>query len=167
MILVQCIVTEWTKASRGAPRAAKRNAVPEALPFATTGFDDKFFTVVQQLVKYIEYNNFEESIEYSTPEIEIVNHVKSVLYSVVEDELSISIHKVDPPNLTGKSRKLFSLSNDQWGKVIYNGRSTHCDGEWKYEKVVVNIGSFMHPPPEDVFISSAPTYTHDHRGHLF
>lgn len=38
-LLVQRIRVVWTKASRGAPGAARRNAVPRALPFPTASDD--------------------------------------------------------------------------------------------------------------------------------
>ena len=39
-------------------------------------------------------------------------------------------------------RKVPTLALGEWGRILYNGRFSSDEGNWRYQKVVFNIGYF-------------------------
>ena len=63
LVLIQHVETTWTKRSRGAPGALKRNAVPESFLVPITEIAAFRAVVALHLVRYWEENSFESPSE--------------------------------------------------------------------------------------------------------
>jgi len=65
------------------------------------------------------------------------------------------------------SRKIeaLNLSLCQWGRILYNGRHSHLEGHWCYEKWVYNIGLFASSPMPK-FTQSEPVKIFNRMAHL-
>lgn len=65
------------------------------------------------------------------------------------------------------AHQTFHPAIDAWCQFVYNGRfSPDWDGDWWYEKTVVNIGLFTRLTPS-VFMVDAPAHRYDASGRLF
>ena len=126
-IFVQQIDVIWTKASRGAPLAALRNSVPEALEFSVDRQTLEENQLIAQFVNFDEYSNFAqprlrfesfatcEKIKYRCVDLQITeNHVDVIWH----------FNGIDGghPNRIEKAKLAFTLQPKQWGRVLYNGR---------------------------------------------
>ena len=131
MIFVQRIVTTWSKCSRGAPHASKRNAVPALLPLPTSLESTDATALAVQTLQFLEFNAFHQPVanfkEYPSKEAHLLDEV--TLRSLA-GKLAIVLYKTTPPNSIRKPVQLFELEANQWGRVVYNERSAHnCDGD--------------------------------------
>lgn len=176
MIVVQRLVTEWTKASRGAPGAVKRNAAPEALllPQGLLGRRDEYR---EHEVTFGEREGFEASGERVVGEARLPADVwardrsPARLELLADGSLDVSFH---PGNYIGAASgrppngDCFVLPHGTWGRVVWNGRFGDYDtGVWYYRKGVVNVANL--PDGEavqaDLFLRPTPTVC-SHLGRL-
>jgi len=135
MLVVQHIQVIWTKASRGAPGAVQRNAVPEVfeLPPAIVG-QTADLLVHQVIVR--ESNAF-------TPRIgDVVNEVLAPLaLGMLELRPEEGLARVvtrDGPTLV--------VPLGEWGRIRTNCRHSDYDtGQWYYSKDVVNVAVCARP----------------------
>jgi hypothetical protein len=167
MILVQHITSGWSKASRGGPSAARRNAVPEELPLPTAGAGKRGDTLIQHTVFYGEGNDFASpSHDALTAEGAGVIRVGCVRVEPLAGGVRV-VFEYDPrragapprdthPRASAKTG--FELGAGEWGRVLYNGRFSSDEGGWWYEKTVVNVGCHDEAKAE-AFVSTPPQYT--------
>ncbi len=136
MIVIQAVRVEWTKRSRGMPRAARRNAVPEA--WSVQGAGD--CAVLLQEVQFSEHDGFR------TPYIRAVKDPDTEVLHAYGLELARTTGGVavyfrgDPwrPQYPGP-RKVFTLQDGEWARLVSNGRTSYED-TWAYATHVFNIG---------------------------
>jgi len=159
VVLVQVIVTVWTKASRGAQGAALRHAVPEAMaiPAAVSATSEP--SVIRHDVRYKEQQGFR------TPTASSVRR-ESLRGTIHEHNLAISLDdgslRVDLAWTWGAPmrhpvRGIMTLAPDKWGQVHFNYRiSGGYDAHWVYAQSVANIGLFVQPNPS-IFLATQPT----------
>lgn len=169
MILVQHITSSWSKASRGGPPAARRNAVPEALPLPTEAAGKRGDTLIQHTVSYGEDNDFASPLHDSlTAGGAGVIRVGCVRVEPLAGAARVAF-EYDPraagmpprdthPRAAAKTG--FELGAGEWGRVLYNGRFSSDEGGWWYRKTVVNVACCDEVKAE-VFVSTRPLYTID------
>ncbi|GAA2595389.1 hypothetical protein GCM10010435_88020 [Winogradskya consettensis] len=152
MIVVQRVLTVWTKRSRGAPGAVPRNAVPES-------FDLPPGVPVHEITA-------REDDNFSTRQT--LNPAACVRAEVVDGHLAVS-------GITDVWCQCFSvfprrpdkvklrLERGQWGRWRVNFRYWEDFGtsEWRYEKWSVNVAYLPGLPPADLFRSTTPDVVTD------
>lgn len=148
MLIVQDLVTNWSKASRGAPGAVLRNRVPSTVTVPLEEPPSERFLVVLHRLAFPEVRGFERSSEQLT-------------YCEPQDELILGCVRIYPDpertqviyhyDLAGGQPERWSqprfkdLKLGEWGQVSYNGRfNLGWESHWHYEKHVVNVGLFEH-----------------------
>lgn len=145
LIYRQSIVTEWTKASRGAPLATLRNSVPDAWPvdpFPPLSLDDKVLLLTDDI-------EFHENNAFRNPNTkrDLTQPTKPLIESpgvdlLYRDEtLQVRFHYTfslgAPPRHTPENKTLFTLQAGQWGQLVFNAR--YGGTLWIYRKWAVNI----------------------------
>ncbi len=166
MVIIQMICVRWTKKSRGAPGAERRNAVPKALPFTPADCNC--------LVEYYDFNE-KNDFKQVLRERLIFDHIPDRFYDLQldyqNDELAIGTHwdqRWAKPGRYDKTDAL-CLSIGQYGRLVVNWRSVDEHGEdsihW-YSQKTWNIAVVDHPTP-DLFITREPDQFCDLRAHLF
>lgn len=148
VIIVQQIITRWTKRSRAAPEAALRNAVPKALalPLVPDRLDTP--TLIHHTATYSEAHRF------SMPKHEVTGHAvhprRIERFNCIRlcwDEgqarvvYAYDAIKGGAPERTSYPRQVLALHPGEWGRVIYNGRHVALSGMsgWHYRQDVVNV----------------------------
>jgi hypothetical protein len=158
MLIVQRIITEWTKASRGGTGAAKRNATPIALPLPPIHPSGSSYVLHD--VQYQEDNEF--APRFSTQDLELAPHflVEPLLIHVTKEQIELrfqwSWNYCGAPER--ESHDLFPLAIGNWGRFTCNGRfgaTTHCGSDWFYRKTVFNI-ALMAQFDTKVFLETLP-----------
>lgn len=164
MILIQEIRSIWSKASRGGPAAALRNAVPEAAPFPLVRAGSKTGPILHQSLLYGELNGFAEPISSQVVELRSDRISIGCVKIEVSSEQLVVAYEYDyrcggaPPRHSRPGVNLKEevvAGHESWVRVKYNGRFSGED--WWYEKVVLNVGLFQEYEP-GVFYSSKPSH---------
>ena len=172
MIILQEIITHWTKQSRGAERAARRHAVPDILPLPSFSAPPVEPAVVHQLMIYREANGFQNPEQkVNHPTLDRNNQLRSgcvVIHQqqdLIEVVYAYDMNCGGAPERTSFPRKVLALQKNTWGRIQYNGRFVNQRGEWTYRHTSVNIGYFDHKslgafdtPPVRVFHDLADLY---------
>lgn len=147
-MLIQEIVTRWTKASRGAPQAVGRNRVPEGL-----AFPEPF----ELPAGWWGYHRaiYDECTEFERPshEVSVVDpsqRSRVGLLELCEEATRLCVFvrydlwrgmpARDFPG-DGATTEAFELERGEMGRVCYCWRSSHAEDTWSYQKTVVNIGN--------------------------
>jgi hypothetical protein len=158
MIIIQRIIVEWTKKSRGGIGAKRRSQIDEALRIPPTS--DSTSTYVFHNVRIAEWFDFNEQATMETSsakkqlETEPLNfHVAA---GVLKTRFCWSREHCGAPSR--ESRDLFVLSKNQWARFVCNGRfSKDLDtGEWTYHKTVFNISNEKQFD-EELFLRGTPS----------
>ncbi len=145
-ILIQKVIVEWTKKSRGAPLANKRNLIPEI-------FQIPIESVMLKDNQYIKYELvFDERDDFLKKEKYNIEVIKELIVEenirIYKKENRIGISYCHVPSISGgperkhncSEKQLFELQVGHWRMVRYNGRYADWDtGEWSYHKAVFNI----------------------------
>ncbi|WP_204300111.1 hypothetical protein [Actinoplanes campanulatus] len=155
MIVVQRVLTEWTKRSRGAPGAVRRNAVPEAFPLPpgsvfhqVTAYEQDDFTPVPT-VDDIVPARAGVRLGHSPDGLVTVTGVTDVWCQCV---------MVFPRR---PERVVLELPPGTWGRWRLNFRLWEEDSDWRYQKWVLNIANLPGPAPTDLFLAEPPLHRDD------
>jgi hypothetical protein len=169
VVVVQQILTSWSKKSRGGEGAVKRNAIPEVAPVPMHCIKTERLTLLHQSLSYSEWDGFAPR-----EKIEVNPTLRPVVIGGVtvndDDEVAVASFQYNlgcgAPE-RGWARKTLRIAEGEWGQILYNGRfAPPWEGPWWYEKMVVNIGLFSHLS-SGVFTHCAPTCRFSAMGHLF
>jgi hypothetical protein len=175
MILVQHIISSWSKASRGGPSAVLRNAVPEALPLPNVAVNKRGNALIQHTASYGEGNDFAApSHDSLTAESAGVIRIGCVRVEPLDGgarvafEYDFRVAGMPPRDTHPRAwaKADFGLAVGEWGRVLYNGRFPSDEGGWWYQKTVVNVGCYD-AVRADVFVSTRPLYTTDRMARLW
>jgi hypothetical protein len=166
VLVVQEIYTSWTKASRGGAQAAERNRTPEAmrLPLELAQADP--IRVFYHQVRFLERTGFQQphervavdtfvypeygctTVEHSTDAVWLTYAYSTARGGAPNREPSPwmqcahSIAQGSEPEPQLRQRRLRAPLG-HWVQVRENGRFAPAwDGDWWYQKVVVNAGLF-------------------------
>jgi hypothetical protein len=151
LLIIQEIKVKWTKLSRGAPHAARRNAVPSILPLppslntASPPTADR--SIVHHQITFDEANDFTPHATLTLKTIDPPNrHFKfGCLHPQWTSESAQIIFTYSAscggaPDRSAPPQTVLTLHPDQWGQIIYNGRfSRGYSGDWYYQHFVFNI----------------------------
>lgn len=172
MIVVQRLVTHWTKASRGAPAASARNATPEALALPAALLSAEA-ACLHHAVDFREGRAFQPEERAGTdghvsPMAPWLGKPCSVRFDLAPGRLDVSFRR-DSDLGDGSGRPpdgpCFVLAPGQWGRVAFNGVfGDHDTGEWYYEKEVFNV-AHVDAATADLFLA-APTFACLHMARL-
>ncbi|HJQ25929.1 MAG TPA: hypothetical protein VKA60_18570 [Blastocatellia bacterium] len=164
LIVVQQISVRWRKTARGGVSAARRNAVPEALPLPLRRESLTPDTWLNHAARFGEANDFAAPQHESLTEeplgtlqlgcVTITPQADAVMVAYEYSFKCAGMPRREPFPGTG-AKNDFTLRLGQWGRVRYNGR--FAEDEWRYEKVVINVGFFERLLP-DAFLASSPTH---------
>ena len=158
MLIVQRIITEWSKAFRGGDEAGRRNATPEALllpPVRDASANYLFYDN-----RFLERNCFrhDANLAESTllQQLRIEPLVLSIAADTIKATFAWSWHHCGAP--VRKPQELFRLTLGEWGQFVVNGRfgaQSTAGREWGYHKTVFNIALTPEFIPT-LFVDSAP-----------
>lgn len=168
MLLIQRIVANWTKRSRGGEQAILRNSVPEAL--VVPEFEPSEGRYVVHDVRFSERSNFRAHSELAYRDLKPSLTIAPLHLNWSRSALSVrfmwTYHEVGAPER--ESHGAFRLCAGQWGRFRCNGRfgaETTRGQEWLYRKSVINI-AIGNTIARDVFVASAPEVDHDRLAQL-
>jgi hypothetical protein len=173
MIVIQCLVTVWTKKSRGGPLASQRNATPEALPL-TAGLSTAVGECLVHEVRFDESHGFqpEERWMEESQLAKALSHThleSSVRFQKVAEGLAVGFKWPGDAGLPERRslKRVFLLKPGEWGRLVYNGRFVvHDIGDWYYEKKVINISNGLSLEPT-LFLSTEPAHSSSMLAELF
>lgn len=161
MLIVQRIITEWTKASRGGADAGRRNATPDALPLPP--FRDASAKCLYHDNRFLERNRFRHDADLAESTLQQQLRIEPLVLSIAADTITArfvwSWHQCGAPDR--KSQDLFRLTLGEWGRFIVNGRfgaESTTGREWGYHKTVFNIALTPNFIPS-LFVDSGPRST--------
>lgn len=159
--IIQCITTEWTKASRGAPKSAQRAAIPDRFPLPPTTLPERAKRiVVLHQIKAAEREDFTLYQQCEASELcgkpELVRDPVTVGFEegLLRVKYRPGIWSVGAPDRTGKGRNVFNLAPGQWGRLAFNGRFGY-GLEWRYHRRVFNIACSLEIPDRELFLGEA------------
>lgn len=170
MLIIQEIVTRWTKESRGAPGATLRNQVPEFLsvPMPREPMTDESW--IYQKSIFDEYRKFEEPFE----QLDVITPFKLSKFGIADiSEREIGV-LVDinygawegAPRRDFLKKKAFQLDLNDVGKINYNWRIAYDEGGWAYQKTVINMALLNDFVPE-IFITKDATQSFEDMPNLW
>ena len=160
--VVQVMDTDWTKQSRGAPGANKRNATPQALPLPLEKRPVEGYSLIEHSSSFHESRGFEDprvSVAFESLTLGQTMRYGAVLVQKEADRLRVSWGSPDDAGMPIRPQKkndVLELPLNQWGRVIYNGRFSGMEGSfWRYRQRVLNIGLFEEVVAS-VFVATEP-----------
>ena len=164
MILLQILETRWSKRSRGAPLASRRNATPEALPLPGQALQPA--PVFCHRVRFDEEGRFVGKVIEELALEALPKSRASVHFRPSAAELALSFRW---SSLVGAPERphgtTIRLRLGQWCRLLHNGRYG-WDNPWSYQGTVINV-AFVARPSLDLFTSTPPDATSDHRRDLW
>ncbi|GLZ13014.1 hypothetical protein Acsp04_32490 [Actinomadura sp. NBRC 104425] len=154
-VTIQLVRVSWTKASRGGPGAARRNACPEAFPLPSV--DPPFVHTVHMR----EEHDFapHETVTEGPPHRDLV-HVREH-----DGLLHVELRPCPFGNPWRQGpRKNIRLAPGETLRWKINYRFSGNYG-WSYRQDTLNI-AYGHAFPPNIFLTP-PTHATDERAHLF
>ena len=135
----------WSKASRGAPQAALRNAVPEgfSMPPVDLGPRQGRIVVLHE-AEALESREFQvfQKCEVHGWESPRPFRIEPLVLEVGPEGLRIGyrpgIWSVGAPLRRQKTGRVFSLRPGEWGSVSFNGRFGYRTG-WGYRSQIFHV----------------------------
>lgn len=144
MIIVQEIITSWTKQSRAAGAGTARNAVPQQLALPWLPEVDSASALIYHRVHFHEHTNFrtpEHEIEVSEVPAFRMLHFGCVIITqrdqLVQVTYAYNVRCGGAPKRSEVPRRVFTLARNEWGRVLQNGRWGW--GAWSYRQTTLNI----------------------------
>ena len=171
MIVLQQIHTIWTKKSRGGPGAVQRNAVPEVAKIPLQQVRSSDVSLLLHRLTYHEREGFSHPHERLEENLSVKPlQIGCMTIDYGEGILIASFRytrECGGAPERGWMRKTLQIGLNEWGQIVFNGRfSPAWEGDWWYEKTVVNMGLFDQPS-NSVFTRSQPTYRYAAMSHLY
>jgi hypothetical protein len=169
-VLVQKIVTIWTKKSRGSPGSIRRNSLPQAVALPLGQRNIENYALLEHTVVFHERSDFQDPRnDLTTTDILDIHRALRIGCVLVERErLGLRVGwKYDGsdagiPDRSKTPQGAVNVGLNSWARVVYNGRfSLDWEGGWWYEKKIVNVGLFTQAV-DSVFVNSTP-YVAIHR----
>jgi hypothetical protein len=159
ILIVQAIHSYWTKASRGAPGSIARNTVPEYLPIPLEKVNIQNIRVLYHQIFFREETGFQEPEERI-----LIDPVINPQHSCIKvEQISKKVYATytyntigGAPNRRSTLKGTVKADTGNWVQIRENGRfSSAWEGDWLYQKIVVNAGLFDNVV-EEQFINTLP-----------
>ena len=166
MLVLQVVEILWTKATRGAPRANERVALPRAFAFAFSFTAGSQACLVQHY-QLAEWDSFAPRLrqqeERNTPPASM-----DALQLISQGNDSYSLGILGTPH-DGQPRRrpvlrAITLNAGETARLVINARHTSYSGQY-YSERIYNVGCGTHLPA-DLFLHP-PTHSLDLKAHLF
>ena len=163
IVIIQRLVTRWTKESRGEPGATRRNATPVALP--VPGVPPKAEGILLHSVSFFEREGFEaDPVSTLVPFEEYPRDLPELMLRRSADDLGVRClwtYALGAPERPHGG--ITQLAAGEWLRVMHNGRVAHDRG-WSYQRTIVNIANGS--VERGAFIETEPVAIDDHRAEL-
>jgi len=164
LIIVQHLTTVWTKASRGAPAANRRKAVPWAIPI----------DIREEAPWVFQSADFAESSDFTyRSDRQFTRHThrerdRGLLLELLPDGLHVGFRWEPEVGLPPRHERqnAFILAPERYGRVIVNGRHSLDEGHW-YTQSVYNVVVIASRPMPNIFTARDPDELLDLRETLF
>src|SRR2546423_14994943 len=162
MVVVQVVEIRWTKATRGAPRANERAALPRA--FVLSGMQGNY---VVQRYRLDEAAGFRPELlkEASSP---VVPRLERSLALKLRDDAHLALglvwDSIEGQPRRHPQREAVHLAPGESARLVINGRHTYTSTS--YTEVVYNVAygetvasnRFLAGPPDHVFSLAADLF---------
>jgi hypothetical protein len=168
IVLVQTIVTHWSKASRGSPSAALRRRVPLVMPVPDLPARPDEGRVLHR-AHFGEVNQFRqpviEAVRIEPPDLPFLPDDEHVVLDWEPDGDGLRVGltwrdgapRREQPPWWWPRQAVFVLQPGEWGQVRYNYRKgIGMVGYRRYVHRVFNIGLDVEAR-RDVFVTTPPT----------
>lgn len=150
LLIIQEIKLKWTKQSRGAPNATRRNAVPSTLSLSNFTPPKSTVTsphILHHQTVFDEAQNFDPHETLNIHEVDPPNrHFKfGCLHphfspQMVEISFDYTSSCGGAPDRSAPAQTVLKLQSNEWGQIIYNGRfSLGYSGDWYYQQFTFKI----------------------------
>jgi hypothetical protein len=158
--VIQIVLVEWSKKSRGGPLATQRNRVPLASALQARGFD-------ASEALWIETQNWSEP-DFTRPR-RVVRGSQSGEFSLFQLSNLAIAHMENTTRIAGAlclgapyPRRYipvrYELQAGQFAKLRWNARTVDSDGLWSYHLIALNIARVVGEVAPDIFTSRPPDY---------
>ncbi|NHZ92241.1 hypothetical protein F2P45_25025 [Massilia sp. CCM 8733] len=162
--LIQVIETVWSGASRGAPGAVARNAVPERVPAPDCALDD---ALLLHLVPFHESEQF--AMGRAAPVVRFAQqHQERFPLAVAVDGAGahIDFFGYVAQRRPKKAVSSVLLEPNNWVRIVANFRVAQEEA-WVYHKLVFNIFHGLAYRANELMASKAPLARIDLQVHLW
>jgi len=172
MLVVQHIKLYWDKKFRGAPHSTSRNRLPKAYELPKSFFD---YNPIGYPTHYIYLQQNENGIDEKINCVNTLSEYENVRIGAIEilrhdDNYEVRYRydfhfaiptrqKYDPKDSVYKPLNEFAmtLKQNEYGRIIYNGRFSSYDSFWYYNLDIINVlNSPTDKTPLNIFIASEP-----------
>ncbi|RGE45645.1 hypothetical protein DZC30_08715 [Comamonas testosteroni] len=162
MLIIQVVEILWTKATRGAPRANERVALPRAFPFSA---GDQ--PCVIQRYQMAEWKDFAPLLLEQKEQQTIPGSVDALqIIALGNDSYSLGIHGTPHDGQPRRHPVLraITLNAGESARILINARHTSYSGQ-HYSETIYNVAC-GEQLPADLFLR-APNQLLDLKAHLF
>jgi len=163
VLVVQRVVTTWTKESRGGPEAARRSATPSALPLPVMPAAES--GAVVHFVTLAEQRAFAPTEEAAVCQFaDLPRFVPELELRADGDDLQIRFVWGGPVGAPERARGAVTrLRPGEWCRVLHNGRFPE-ESTWSYQSTVLNVANGA---SRLTFVETSPRVVDDHRAALW
>jgi hypothetical protein len=158
ILIVQIIRSYWTKASRGAPGSIARNTVPECLPIPLQQVNAQGIRVLYHEIVFKEATGFQTPDERISIDPAIYpRHGCTTVERIAKTVCAnYKYHHCGGAPDRSSLKRVVKADVGNWIQIRENGRfSPTWEGDWWYQKIVVNAGLFDNIVAEQ-FINTSP-----------
>ena len=160
IVVAQYITVTWTKASRGMPAAATRNAVPEAFPVPV--LPGPPWILAWHAVAADEASGFAPAHEVEVDRQWVRRQPVRIRVDDRGLHVAVWVPGTPPGRRLGVRPRVDEPVRLRWNRR-YAGSST----EWIYQKYVLNLVACTEMPAADTFVSTEPVVRKDALADLF
>lgn len=162
-LVIQVVEILWTKATRGAPRANARVALPRALAIGNLSGDCRI-----EVIRMAEWNAF-RSVRIAEREGGLPDVHEGCLLVRMASRDAVDIDFLGTPS-SGQPKRcpignLMRIAGGGYGQIIVNARHTGYSGQF-YSEQIFNIACGARIAP-DRFLATTPDARRDLRADLF
>ena len=158
---VQIVETHWTKQSRGAPNARRRNAVPEIFKAPDGGEESSL------RFHHVYCSEFRDFSPQSTLTMDCSKKLAQqyrFTLEATEEGLTILFFGIPGASTSGKPTDSVLPRPNAWLQIVGNRRIGH--EEWSYYKLVYNIACGK-PAAVNALFATPPVKRLDHERRLW
>ena len=163
IVWVQQVDILYTKASRGAPEATRRNQLPRSFLIHSLGESSFYF----EHYKLLEWSDFVPKLEESTSATSVPQRRNALALGMSDDVVRLGLvwnRAIGQPRRADRPRAL-SIRPGQTARLSINGRYASYSGQVYTEATYnVAVGDRI---ANDVFVGVAPVAVFDLREDLF
>lgn len=162
MLVIQLIHIQWTKATRGAPRARERSAIPR-----------RFMLSGERGPCVIERHAFSESNGFAPapPRVKVLDAVPRACEALLllapqaDGTVQVGFGSYGGAPARRPRPQAMRIAPGEWGRLAVNARHASYDGQW-YTETVAHLAAGDRIAPNR-FLDGEPTHVLDLMADLF